>query len=347
MRAAVLLVVAACNNQPASHSADAANPRDGIVFEDAPSPTDLSYITLDPGWTVEVWRDVTTELPYVDADFTDGTEVYSNIISRPFLLSGTTFGDRLGIVSGRRMAIFDGVSFELHDYGQHAPNTPGVPDALSSVAQNNTSLYVTSTSANGGDGIFSVAADWTISSLTVINNTRYIVVDGKGTFDNAGVLEVYYGDLTGVTRLGAGTKIVTSTDANSLAINNGTLIYVEYEAEDMATVYSVASATMVGGMHTKVPAFTSTDVLIGPGPPATSGKFGWAVVTSNVITEVGGPVTGNIPDGVAVSSDAAALWTGVLSVPTGHPLYNNGPTLFVTEYNTTVNRSRILRLTKH
>src|SRR5450432_1612872 len=122
-----LVIVAACGSDPIDRPIDAAT-ADATV--DA-GPPNFSYISLAPGWKVDVFRDVTPLIPYIDMQFIDGTEIYSNEIGRPFVTQGLQ-GDALGICAGREIAILTPSSFALHDYGKHAPRSMGLPDGISS-----------------------------------------------------------------------------------------------------------------------------------------------------------------------------------------------------------------------
>jgi hypothetical protein len=254
VRAAVcLILVAGCGSDPAK-TADAATHLDGS------GSADLTHITLASGWNVEVFRDLAPLLPYVDHQFVDGTEAYSNQVSAPFAISGT-MGESLGIVGGRAILAVTATTFALHDFGHHAANTLPFPDLISAAVWKDNSIALSSSSANGGDGVFAIAADWTISSALVDNNVRDIALDSTGAFDSIGTPGLYIGDMSGVFRLAGDLKIVPSTDATSLVVVGNSILYVHRISDQSADLYQVTTGT-----HAQALLLHAAVIELGEGP---------------------------------------------------------------------------------
>ena len=334
MRCALVLV-AACGSDPVHHV-------DGSVPDaTVDGGVDLSYITLSPGWHAEVWRDLTALIPYVDMQFIDGTEIYDNGIASPFVVQGVQ-GNSLGIVAGRDIDLVTDSSFVVHDYGEHAPNTTGLPDDISSALWMADTIVLSSSSLNAGDGVFTIAADWSIAQTLVTNNTRRVALDPTGAFDAIGAPRIYYSDQAGVYRLAGGTKIFAVDDGTSMGFHGSTLVYTNRLSDTEVDLYST---TDVAGAHPMTLLATSTEIGIGEGAPESQTGLGWAVIDEAAVSQIDTNVAGNLAQ-VAKTTDANYDWTGVCVPPSTHPLGQKFPSLYVTEVNRTSGLQRILRLTQ-
>lgn len=329
MRAAVCLIfVVGCGHDPTT-TTDAAGHPDGTGSGSA----DLSHITLAPGWNVEVFRELAPLVPYVDQQYVDGPEVSSNQIRAPFAISGA-MGQALGVVSGRAIIALTATTFALHDYGQHVPNAPGLPDLISSAVWKDNSLAVSSSSANGGDGVFTVASDWTISVALINNNVRQLALDPTGGFDAIGTAGLYFGDQSGVYRLAGKVLIVPSSDASSLHVAAGSLIYVHRLSDQAADLYQVATGT-----HTQTLLLHAAVIEVGEGP-TTSPFLAWAVLDAARLGRV--DPTDPAGFGEVASTTPDYTWFGAMAPPAGHAL---GDATYVIESNRALGVDRVLRFT--
>ena len=245
------------------------------------------------------------------------------------------------MIAGREIAIITDQSFALHDYGEHPPNTPPYPDAISSAAWKDNAIVLSSSSANSGDGLFTLASDWSITHTLVDNNTRVVVLDPSGMFDGVGTAGLYFGNQNGVYRLAGLHLVMALDDASSLKIHKTTMVYTNRPSELVTDLISLTSTT-----HIQTKLATSAEIEIGEGPPASPTGLGWAIVDESKVVEIDPAATGNLTQ-VATTSDRAYSWSGV-AVPSGtHPLGMDFPSLYVTENNRALNLGRVLRFTRH
>ena len=301
---------------------------------DATHGADLSHITLAAGWSVEEFRDLAALYPYVDQQFVDGPETYSNQVARPFAIAGG-MGESLGVVAGRAILSVTATTFAVHDYGHHAPNTPPFPDHISSALWRlDDTLSVTSSSANAGDGVFSISSSWSITPAYTTNNVRDVALDPDGGFDAVGAPSLYYGDMSGVYRLFGNVMIVPSSDATSLHFVDGALIYVHSTSDASADLYQVASMT-----HTQTLLLHAGAIDLGEGPTPAP-YLAWAVLDAARL----GRVDPTEPSGFGevASTTPDYTWLGAMAPPQGHAL---GDATYVIESNRALGIDRVLRFT--
>lgn len=280
-----------------------------------------------------MFRDLAPLVPYVDQQFVDGTETYSNQVGAPFAISGS-LGESLGVVGGRAILSLTATTFALHDYGQHPANTLPFPDFISSAVYKDNSLALSSTSANGGDGVFTIASDWTIANALVDNNVRWIALDATGAFDAIGTPGLYFGDMSGVFRLAGDLKIVPSTDATSLHVIGDSILYVHRVSDTSADLYQIAS-----GSHAQTLLLHATVIEVGEGP--TSAPYlGWAVLDAARLGRVDPTSTEGFTEVASTTPDYA--WFGAMAPPAGHAL---GDATYVVESNRGLGVDRVLRFT--
>lgn len=320
-------IVAGCGHDPTA-TTDAKH-GDGSIGD---AGSDLSHIALSAGWSVEVWRDVAPLVPYVDQQFVDGTEIYSNQIGGPFAISGA-MGESLGVLAGRTIVSLTATTFALHDYGRHAPNTSPFPDEISSAVWKDNSLALTSTSLDGGDGVFTIASDWTIAVALTTNNVRHIALDPTGAFDAIGTPGLYFGDMNGVYRLAGRILIVPSQDAASVHVVGDKILYTSRASDTSADLYAIASTT-----HTQKLILHAEVIDLGEGP-TPAGYLGWAVLDTHRLGRIDASDTGFEE---AASTTGDWVWTGAMAPPQGHAL---GDATYVVESNRVLNVDRVLRFT--
>lgn len=312
--------------------------RTGFAQQDSIASPDLSHIRVAPGWSAAVAYDFSTEHPYVDVDFVDGAEMYSNGPGKAFTLS-LPYAQGIGVIAGRDILVIT-KGLEIHSFGAHPPNTAGLPDELTGAVWANPTLLATSSSLNDGDGVFGISANWTISQINTNNNMRDVTYDLAGGFDGVGVGAAYYGDITGVYRLGPpDVMVATSVDASSVHVAGDALLFVDRRSDTDADLVSVASTS-----HTTTVLATSATIQLADGD-ALAPQLGWATLSHKQLVEI---VPGAAPfQSIAETTDPLFTWQGAAIPPPSHPLAMPWPSIYLVESNRALGIDRLLRFTKN
>jgi hypothetical protein len=310
---------------------------DPVDGADGTTPPDLTHVQLATGWSVSVFHDFSQEHPYNDTEFPDPPELYSNAPVKAFTLS-LPYPQAIGVCAGRDILVITATGIEIHYYGMHPPNDMNLPDGINGAVWTNPRLLVTSTSSMGGDGVFWIAGDWTISPIVNPNNTRDITFDAAGGFDSVGVGQPYYGDMTGVYLLGPpSVLIVPSGDAASLHVAGDVLLFTDRHTDVDSDLVSVASGT-----HATTVLATASAIQLADGD-ATAPALGWATIDNKQLVEV---IPGSAPfEAIAETTDPLYTWMGAAIPPPSHPLGTPWPSIYLIESNRALGIDRLLRFT--
>jgi hypothetical protein len=338
MRPWLLLVVAgACGRGGFGIVPDGGDDADAGSTTDGDVGPDLSHIAVSPGWTVEVFRDFSADHVYVEDDFLEATSIYSNAPIDLFVLH-PPFPEALGMLAGRHVVVIDELRYEAHDYGQHLPNTPGLPDRLRGAVWTPEGIRVTSSSEGAGDGLFAIATDWTITQLASDNNARDVTWDAEGTFDALGTPRLYYGHDMGVMRGDANMtepETIVGGNVHSLNIVGDVLVLTRTTTGGMA-LRRIESTTHSASIVTMSELIMLAD---GAAPPTA---LGWVVVDGKRLARANASAATPFTP-IADTLDPDYVWWGAAVPPPTHRLGTPWPSLYVIESNRALDIDRILR----
>jgi hypothetical protein len=306
---------------------------DAAVLVDA---NPLGHITVSPGWSVDVFQDFSASFTYVPIDFVDGPETYSNLPDWLFVLE-PPFAPRLGLLAGRRVIELSGSTFTSHDYGQHDPNTGGRPDYLrgatyvANLDANGPALLVSSSSAGGGDGTFRITPGWNLSPDKVQNNTRGILFDPTGAFDERAVPEGYLGTQDGLVRRSDG-QVIAPGDIKTMRLVGSDLLVTR----DVGTTVQLVRIT--SKTHVETVLAEHATIRLGQGVPP-SPYIAFAVVDQRTVVLVG-PSGALVP--VVDTTDPRFAWQAVAVPAIPHPLAGR---IYLLEGNRDLDLDRVLAIT--
>jgi hypothetical protein len=300
--------------------------------DDTAPPDPFAYITTD--LDIELFQDFSAQFAYDPLDFPETSETFDNQPSWVFALQ-PPFPAALGVVAGRQILVLSGSSYEEHDFGQHAPNQPQLPDHLTGAMfvanlDGDPAIYASSSSQNAGDGSFIITPAWTISREQTTNNVRGVLFDTAGAFDNLGAPEGYLGSQLGIVKRSTNTTLVAGDNQNLVLVGNDLLVTRHLAAS--VELRRIATIT-----HAETLLATSTRIRLGEGAPP-AGAIAWALVDNARLALVRS--TGAL-DVIAETTDPAFVWHAVAVPPTGHPQAGR---IYILESNRDRDIDRILAL---
>jgi hypothetical protein len=311
----------------------------GIDEPDAsPDATDpFAYVTFLPGYAASVFQDYSTSFTFDAMDWMEATEFHDNQPDYVFALQAP-FPPALGVIAGREILVLDGMRYETHDYGNHAPNAGmGQPDNLTgaqfvaNLDNNGPALLVSSASQDAGDGAFRVTPLWAVSLDLGVNNTRSILHDATGAFDTRPGAERYLGSQNGIVRR-SDQVVIAPGDTRSMRVVGNDLYISRFTG---MTEQLIRIATMT---HTETVLAVRVKIQIAEGP-APFGTIAWAIVDDKQLALL-------YADGkilvVAELEDPAYVWTSAVAPPAGHPLAGR---VYILESNRTRDLDRVLAIT--
>ncbi len=319
---------------------------DNSAVEDAASPADdasvAQHAQLLPGWTVKVWRDFSEQVDYNAQDLIDGDQIFGNAPGGLFLLS-PPFEDGFGVFFGRELLQLpaEGTS-TLRDYRPAAVNGSALPDHMTDALQvspwrgTENSILITSTSDKGGDGVYQIALDWSMSRAQNYNNVRTVAFDPNGNFDDLGQPEVYYGAMDGLQRFAEPNPVeIAVGDAVRIAFEPGNRLLVVRRFSDLGTM---TASSIESGTHNEALWYDApgNNLQIVRGTVAqASATF---IRDRNELVELSQSSPEQV---IASSSDPDWRWMAALKVSTG-PLAFDG--FYLLEHNPGLDLERILLL---
>ncbi|HEY5920533.1 MAG TPA: hypothetical protein VIV11_02630 [Kofleriaceae bacterium] len=321
--------------------------RFGFDSDGAPDASDgrndLPHIDAT-GWSVSVFADLSSTLTYVPVDFVDGTEMYDNMPIGLFVLR-PPYQEVLGVIAGREVYEVGATTIVAHDFGNHAPDDPQLPDQIIDglwsprFAGGNPTVLLTSSSAGAGDGLFAISTQWISSRAATTNNTRAVTWDDSGAFDARGTPEAYLGANSGVFRNSDQVQVIGGDTVAVKAIGDQLLIVrrIAVDADERIILVSSMSA----GMYPQVQLAQYAVARLGDGaPPAPA--IAWAVADGNQLLAVN---ASGAPTVVASSSDPDFKWRDAATPPAGHALASHPNIVYVLETNRVLDIDRVLVFT--
>jgi hypothetical protein len=331
----------------------------GDAAPDAPMPplVDLpgELATLPVGWGADVWNDFSDDYTYVDVQYLDVTYPMNN---RPHHMALLSAPFEPGIALVGTWEIWEVRApdvFVSHFYYPGSDDGPG-PDALFDAAWcgawmgSAPGLCVAAGSQNGGDGVYRVEADWSISRISSDNNVGDLAFDPTGAFDAIGAPTLYWSGPDGLRRFGesvfypgmlngAFTEILPSGDILTMNTNTSTderrLVILESTSHDETVVDSNSDTTIpsVARQHAGVYAAVAGDV-------SRLAGFAYAIRETRDLLEIA--ADGSFT--VIASAGEGWRWTHALVPPASHPLGSEAPVIYVLEFDPTREVNRIIRL---
>jgi hypothetical protein len=302
----------------------------------------LPYVTFADGWSGDVYTDFSSTFTLVPQEFVDGAETYDNLPDAMFTLRAP-YPEELCVVAGRKLLELASTGVIEHDFGNHAPNTLNLPDAIrsgvwaSSVNGGNPAIVITSSSAAGGDGVFTLSTQWVSTTQNPQNNVRAFAWDPVGAFDAVGAAEGYMATANGVWRYSTSTQVFAG-DTNT-AVVVGSDMYLTRTITIDTDVRVIRVSSMSGGMYPEAQLAQATTARLGEGTPV--GGVAWVVLDRNRLARI---TSSGTLETVATSTDADAKWYAAVTPPPGHPLATAPSIVYVLESNVAASRYRVLAL---
>ncbi|MCW5802105.1 MAG: hypothetical protein KIT31_06940 [Deltaproteobacteria bacterium] len=297
------------------------------------APGAFAYVQLANGWSVDLHRDLSDAIAFNAADFVDGPETYDNAPDWVFALEAP-FATGLGVVAGRRILEVASGGVTVHDFGQHPPNSPKQADDLRSATQITfrgvPMVIAMSSSANGGDGLFTISPDWQIEISNIENNVRGAAFDRMGAFDARGVAEIYLGTDHGIVR-DSDDAVITTGDNQTLRVVGSDLLFVRTSAagDQLVRLASVSHAEAMFAARKRIRLVEGT-----PREP----YLAWAIVNDKQLARV--TPAGEL-EVVAETSDPAFVWQAAVEPRAAHALAG---AVYVLESNRGLDLDRVLVL---
>jgi hypothetical protein len=330
-----------------SSTSDAAEAGDvdigGDADDDASGRVELDgeEVFLAEGWSVEIAMDFSNRFSLPAEPFVDVNVAYEQ--PRELFLLPDPFPEGVGVIAGRRiyaLAPPDGV--EEHDYSPATIDEFG-PDSIRqahavSDFDGNPVMFVSSGSWNGGDGVYRVERDWSITRMNNNNNIEAVVADSQGRYDGRGVPTLYWSNDRGLRREGP----VTVFDAAKI------LECVLLASDDMACVTTAADDWVLRSLE--VFASTSHDattvavdvpdlnLVSGDLSGSATGLFAVQNRRELVVLDFDGEVEVH-----ARTLTSGWQWVAAVIPPGEHILGGDG-SFYLVEFNGNDHRYRLLRL---
>lgn len=315
---------------------------DDAGTDDTPSDAPFAYVQLAAGYNIDQFQDFSSSFTFNAEDWAEATQFHDNQPDYLFAIE-KPYPESIGIIAGRVIYAIDGTSLAAFDFGQHPRNTAGQADnltagamiRLSSTATEPT-LIVTSSSEDAGDGMFTITPTGDIATDLAANNTRSLLADGDGAFDDLGLPERYLGTQGGLIRRSDQTMIATG-DIRSLHVAgiNDLWMTKSVNTDTQEQLFRVASTT-----HALTPHAARETFRLAEGPTLTPDATAYAVVDRKQIVIVN--ADGSL-DVIAELVDPSFIWTSVVVPPSSHSLAGK---IYVLESNRGRNLDRVLAITR-
>ena len=325
----------ACGGVPAGQDS---GPHDAGT--DAPEGG-LAHVRTAAGWSARVFHDFSARFTYVPIDFVDGAEMYSNQPDHLFVLR-PPFAEALAVLAGRVVIELTATTYAPHDYGNHAPNTAGLPDHIRggtfvpNLDTGGPALLLSSSSTSGGDGTFRVTPTWAISSDRTTNNTRAILWDPAGVFDATARPDGYLGTMGGVIPRASGSMgtAIIPGDTKTMHLSGANLLLTR-ELADSVQLVEIASGTHVEKILAER---ASIELADGPAPAPHPA---WAIVDRKQLVLV--RADGSL-ETVAESIAPGYGWQAAAVAAPPHALAGAAPIVYVLEGHRALEIDRVIAI---
>jgi hypothetical protein len=299
-----------------------------------------------------VWFDFSDQFLFVEDAFIDDRYTFNNAPQSMFVLDAP-FDPGLGIITVH--SIIELVAPNL--FAERAFfQVAGVagPDAMWQAVDCSgwngiaTGYCVNSGSQGGGDGIFHVDSDWTMTLVETINNCNYLGFDANGAFDGSGVPTLFYGTPDSAI-LHPSQEVIDGSAQPRLVLGDGRLAALLNEPglERLALVDP-------GDGNVTVLRTEATPAV----PIARQNAGALRIVTGDVsglpgvlyVIVQAGTLYAYATDGSSMPLAATGAgqdwrWASAVIPESSHPLSVDGrPTFFILESNRTLDRDRVIWL---
>ncbi len=310
-----------------------------------------AHLHAASGWAITPLVELTGAVPYDATDFTDGGSEILDNAPRYVCALYPPFAGSVAVLAGRSLIELTAAgALVVHDYRPATPDTTG-PDAparatFADLGAGAVGLWLSSASLGGGDGLYLIASDWSITidaSDTVdgrFNNLFPIALDPTGSFDATAVATLYEvedseDELMRRTASEAATTLVSLPGAaDDLAVIGDAMYATIENADDTA----VALDRVGPGASYVVSELASTTSLVLAEGSTDAGLYG--ILDGAAFVAVSG--TDGTMTQEAWSDDAAWVWQAVSAPRAGHAYARQ---FVVLESNRTLDRDRLLLVT--
>lgn len=310
---------------------------------------------LMPGWTADVWADFSNSFTYVPVQYMDVDVEFNNRPHHMFLLA-SPFEPGIGLVATWEiLEVRAPGTVVSHSFYPGTDDGTG-PDALFDAElcadwmATSPGICVAAGSQNGGDGIYRIGTDWSISRVSMDNNVCDLVYDPTGAFDGIGAPTLYWSGPTGLRQFGgpviyagmlngAFTEILPSGDVLTLHTDlvdsqrRRLVLLTSGAHEEIVVREAMGTFERVARQHAGVFAAVTGDVGRLPG-------IGYAIYDTRELMRIEADGT---PSVIARAGEGWR-WTHALVPPATHPLGQGAPAFYVLELNPTTEVNRIIRL---
>ncbi len=299
--------------------------------------------TAAEDWQVRLFWDFSDDFIFDAADYVDGTNVESNRpVELHYLLP--PFSDGFVVVAGRQFLEMP-VGGQLVDHdltpegGDGSLRADGPTDiTLGWRSDTDASLYVSSASANSGDGLYQINRNWQMSKIASRNNCDAVVVAPANTFDDLPAEAHYVSCGSGTSR----DDELTFSSAHFFDLEllpNFDLLGSSLTS-DRQVLSRIRNGTHVIGQFTNI---TGTTVSIVSGDTAALPGFAYVIINKSQLWEVYSDGSYRI---LAQSQSADWRWQSATVPPTAHPTGADGPVIVLLESNRTLDVDRLVVFSK-
>ncbi len=310
-------------------------------------------LTLPDGWGAEVWFDFSDRFTLIPLQYDDPPAAYSNRPHRLILMSAP-FEPGLALLSTWELTeVRPPAVYIVRDYfravGVMGPDAmwDAVPCGTFGVLTAASGICVGAGSQGGGDGVFRIETNFSMSRVADLNNIAELTFDGLGTFDGVGTQQVYTGWPQGIRRIGGNPFF-------SESINSG-FLHLSRDGEILAsagvpptTLHRIASSTSMPVQINLAPTPRPTNfqnagtVALVTGRGAQLGGVAHAIVSGKELVRINDDNTASPIASTSETNDW--IWSHAVLPPAGHPLGSAEGALYILEYNPVLESNRILRI---
>jgi hypothetical protein len=333
------LVTAACGGGGGG-STDAGGGGDGPRGDGSGGP--LGYVDVAAGWTVGVAHDFSADHVYNPAELVDGAVTHGNEPEGLFF-ARAPYPEALLVIAGRQLLeLGAGGSYTVRDFTHDMPDQPDLPDAMRvgtwvpDFLSAGPTILVSSSSENAGDGVFQISTSWVSARDRNVNNTRAILWDATGAFDDVGGPEGYLGTQYGLIRRSASPTVLIPGDHQTMHLVGPNLLV----SRRLSTT-SFGLVLIASGAHTETMLAERGELRIGEGDPPPP-FLAWVVIDRRQLALVD-------PSGELVvigeTQDPGYTWRFAAAPPDEHPFAGPTPRVYVIENNRTLDIDRVLVFT--
>ena len=303
-----------------------------------------SHVLVAPGWSVRVLADLTGVVPYVPDDFDDGGQVILDNAPETVAALYAPFTSILAVCAGRSIIeLAANGTTAVHDYRPAMPDTTGPDDCghlvFGAPADTGPALWIGAGTQGGGDGVYDVDPQWTLTRDSTNNNVNGIGYDATGAYDGLGAPAIYFIDQSYVyvrTGPGIARPVLTEPGTDSmdqLAVTAAALFVVSDPGSGGAG--SVDLERIVATSHAVQTIATASSLALAAGdaPSATS----IAAIRDQAALAIF--AADGTSKQLAASTDPAWVWRAVSAPQPPHALAGS---YVVLESNRALDRDELL-----